>query len=406
MICKQENISKKIAVIWQADYPWDIRIEKQVKTFSAQDFETHIICRNTSNKPVYENNGKLHIYRFKNFFKYHRLLNLLSFPLYINPLWHLHIENAVKKIKPDIIMVRDIPLAPIALKIGKKCNIPVIADIAEHYPAMIKELPDRYGKNPISRFLLYRLKWFDFIEKKTVQSSDFVLVVTKEQKERFIDSYGANPDKVAVVSNTPDIKPKELTPKEKKSDETVKIIYTGKLEAEFRGIEIILEAAAKLAEAPVEFIIAGYGDSQKMLEQKAKDLNLNNVRFLGLIEHSSLYDLLRQADIGIVPHLKSDLTDYTLPNKLFDYMACALHVISSNIEPVKRIIEEENCGRVYDSGNAESLKNLVLDVIKDKNCLEQKGNNGLNAVKSKYSWANESKVIIDVLERVYRHNPL
>ncbi len=406
MTCKQKNMSKKTAVIWQADYPWDIRIEKQIKTFSAQDFETHIICRNTSNKPVYENNGKLHIHRFKNFYKYHRLLNLLSFPLYINPLWLVHIENTVKKIKPDLIMVRDIPLAPIALKIGKKYNIPVIADIAEHYPAMIKELPHRYGKNLISRFLLYRLKWFDFIEKITIVNSDFVFVVTKEQKERFVSSYGVKPDKIAVVSNTPDIKPEELTPKEKKTDETVKIIYTGKLEAEFRGIEIMLEAAAKLAEAPVEFIIAGYGDALKVLEQKAKDLNHNNVRFTGGFDSNMLYGLIKEADIGIVPHLKSDLTDYTLPNKLFDYMACALPVISSDLEPVKRIIQEEDCGRVYDSGDAESLKNIILDVIKDKNCLTEMGNNGLNAVKNKYSWTNESKVIIDVLERVKRHNPL
>ncbi len=405
MTCKQKNTSiktepKKIIIIWQADYPWDVRIEKQINVFSAKGWETHIICRNLSDKPVYENQKKLHIHRFKNFLKNTKLLNLLSFPMYINPFWSSHVENKVKEINPDVIMVRDIPLAPLALKIGKKHKIPVVADIAEHYPAMIKELPERYGKNPISRFLLYKLKWFDFIEKITVKNSDFVFVVVQEQKERFVRSYGVNPDKIGVVSNTPCIQPEEPISKEKKLDDTLKIIYTCKLEAKFRGIETVIETAANLTDAPVEFIIAGDGEARQELEQKSRDLGLDNVRFLGDIEHGRLYDLIREADIGVIAHLKSDLTDYTLPNKLFDYMACALPVISTDINPVKRIIKEENCGWIYNSGDAESLKNLVLDVLKDKNCLSGKGNNGFNAVKNKYNFSKDSKILIETLMKL------
>jgi glycosyltransferase involved in cell wall biosynthesis len=400
MTCKQKNTSKKIAIIWQADYPWDVRIEKQIISFSEQGWESHIICRNLSDKPIYENKDNLHILRFRNFFKNNKVLALLSFPININPFWRFHIEKSIKKINPDLIIVRDLPLAPLAINTGKKHKIPVITDIAEHYPAMIRELPDRYGKNPISRFLLYGLKWFEFIEKITVRKSNSVIIVTQEQKERFIISYSINPDKIAVVSNTPDIKPENPLAENKELKKVIKIIYAGKLDEEFRGLETVIETAFKLQNMPVKFIIAGCGREEENLKTEIKALGLNNVELTGYFSQNNLFDLLKEADIGIVPHLKSDLTDYTIPNKLFDYMSEALPVISSDINPVKRVIKETNCGWVYESGSSEALKNLILEILKDKNSILEKGRNGSNAVKNKYNWTKDSEILVETVKKL------
>ena len=53
------------------------------------------------------------------------------------------------------------------------------------------------------------------------------------------------------------------------------------------------------------------------------------------------------ADICIIPHEKCELTNTTVPNKLFEYFCYGKHVIVSDAAPLKRIINETNSGIVF-----------------------------------------------------------
>ena len=49
-----------ICKIWDADYPWDIRVEKVCRSLQ-QKHEVHLVCRNTKRRPTYEQLDGLHV---------------------------------------------------------------------------------------------------------------------------------------------------------------------------------------------------------------------------------------------------------------------------------------------------------------------------------------------------------
>jgi hypothetical protein len=62
------------------------------------------------------------------------------FPAFFNPRWVRAIRRTVKRCASDLILVRDLPLAPTAIFVGGQCGVPVVLDMAENYPAMIRDI--------------------------------------------------------------------------------------------------------------------------------------------------------------------------------------------------------------------------------------------------------------------------
>ena len=81
-------------------------------------------------------------------------------------------------------------------------------------------------------------------------------------------------------------------------------------------------------------------------------------------------------------------------------MAYSLPVIVSSAKPLKRIVEETNCGWFFESENAEDLADLLQQILENKNELKTKAVNGYNAVKNKYNWENDGKILSETINTV------
>ena len=79
-------------------------------------------------------------------------------------------------------------------------------------------------------------------------------------------------------------------------------------------------------------------------------------------------------------------------------MSNSLPVIVSTATPLQRIVEECDCGYVFQACDECSLHKQILEILKNREVLKQKGNNGYNAVKSKYNWSKDEKVLLEVLK--------
>jgi glycosyltransferase involved in cell wall biosynthesis len=62
---------------------------------------------------------------------------------------------------------------------------------------------------------------------------------------------------------------------------------------------------------------------------------LPNVHFRGPVDRARLTGLIRSADVGLLPHLKSRLTEAMSPLKLMEYLAGGLPVASTDLTPVR-----------------------------------------------------------------------
>ncbi len=64
---------------------------------------------------------------------------------------------------------------------------------------------------------------------------------------------------------------------------------------------------------------------------------LPNVEIWPPVARRELIGLIRRADAGLIPHLRSDLTEAMSPLKLFEYLAGGLPVVATDLSPVRGI---------------------------------------------------------------------
>ena len=77
-------------------------------------------------------------------------------------------------------------------------------------------------------------------------------------------------------------------------------------------------------------------------------------------------------------------------------------IVSTDCTPLKRIIEETQCGIVGPSGDAESMADAIKKIYHDPVFAQKMGENGRRSVETKYNWKNESDKLIEIYKRFER----
>jgi glycosyltransferase involved in cell wall biosynthesis len=173
-----------------------------------------------------------------------------------------------------------------------------------------------------------------------------------------------------------------------------------------RGVAEMLDAIAILrgGGVPVVATIVGGGRDASVFHAQAAALGLGPevVEFRGYIaSHAEALRVVAAADIGVLPHRKSEAWDTTIPNKLFDYMAAGLPVITSDAAPFARIARETGAGVVFESRNPGSLASAIADLAAPaRRCALAAA--GRAAVAARYHWEHDEATLLQVLDDVAR----
>ena len=397
----------KALFIWDSDYPWDIRVEKICNTLLENGWEVHLVCRNRLGRLVEETYNDICIHRLPFLTKkLGRLNSIFSFPAFFNPLWLLRINKVAKQHHVDIIIVRDLPMAPAAIFVGKLHKIPVILDMAECYPELIR-LIWKYEPFQIKNVFIRNPIFADIVEHFVLNNVDHIFVMVKESKNRLINKR-ISADKITIVSNTPVLErfqdAKATFPGTIGQNKGKLImLYVGFVNFS-RGLDTVLESLQKFIEInnKVYLVIIGTGNAEKHLQNMVKRFKLERyVGFEGWVDNKIIPEYVISSDVCLVPHHKCGHWDNTIPNKLFDYMAASKPVLVSNVEPMKRIVEGENCGLVYEDKNTESFISQIV-ILQDLELRRKLGLNGAKAVKERYNWDNESVAMLNSIKGFIR----
>jgi len=397
------NVMKEsIGYVYQDDYPWDIRIDKITSSFASAGHPTTIICKNTKGERKHETleNG-VHLHRLSP----HRsaLANsLLGLPAFFSPVWISTISAAVREQDIRALFVRDLPLAPAAIYVGKKIRVPVIMDMAEDYPAMIQDTWTFRGPKPVD-YVIRNPALLRMLERWVLPRLTAVLTVSEESQDR-VHKLGCA--KTCVILNTPrshdqvEDHPCEIACRLHKS-KALSLLYVGGME-ESRGLDEVIDALpecqAKLG--AVELTIVGDGTSRSALERRVQELGLTaSVHFEGFVDQSRVPGIIGGADIGLIPHKLTNHINTTIPNKIYDYMARSKPVIASNAAPLVRIIDEHHCGVYFTSGSKESFVRAVCS-LSDASHRKQLGSAGAKAVSASLNWEADAVRLLEFTDSV------
>jgi len=395
----------KVLFVWDSDYPWDIRVSKICNTLVTHGDTVHLVCRNQQRRPVHEQYEGIQLHRLYSLPGiFGKLNSVFGFPLFFSPVWLFRIYSVAKQSAADVIIVRDLPMAPAALFVGKLRSIPVILDMAECYPELIR-LIWRYEPHKLVNALIRNPMFADFVERIVITNVDHIWVMIEESRDRFLDK-GISNNKISIVSNTP--VHERFSGKSSAVPEIIKehqgsliLLYVGFINYS-RGLDVVVESLSHVIRQGLEVfcVIIGTGTAEKSLATRVGQLDLqDNVAFEGWVDNKQVPGYIAGADICLVPHHKCSHWDNTIPNKLFDYMAAGKSVLVSDVTPMQRIVDDVQCGLVFQSGNADSMAKQVM-CLADIKLRDKLGSNGLEAVRVRYNWNNEVTVMLESLKKV------
>jgi glycosyltransferase involved in cell wall biosynthesis len=173
-----------------------------------------------------------------------------------------------------------------------------------------------------------------------------------------------------------------------------------------RGIQDLVAAAALLGRSgcPVHVDLVGTGRDLRLLELEARARSVygSRIQFHRYVSsHRDALRIIADADIGILPHRRCTHWDHTIPNKLFDYMAAGLPVVTSDAAPFARIVRESACGEVFASRDAADLARAVL-ALRNPAVRARYGENGRRAVLERYNWEHDSVELLSSIELAVR----
>lgn len=393
----------RICKIWDADYPWDIRVEKVCASLVDAGHTVALVCKNQGRGVRREVIDRVAIRRLPNvpgiFGPLHSLCN---FPVFFNPCWVYQIAKTIREFQTEMIFVRDLPFVLPAVLLGKLYRIPVILDMAENYPAMLADLI-RYTPMCATARAMRRPSLVRLIERVALGHVDHVIVVVDESRDRLVDM-GYSAERITVVNNTPrithwSVKPESRRPSTEHDGPCV--VYLGNLDGS-RGVDLAIRAIARLKEqrVPACLTVIGQGPSRPSLERLADSFEVEDVvTFMGRLPFREVRAVLAEADIGLIPHYSTPAWNTTMPNKLFDYMLWGIPVLVSEVKPVAQIVRSENCGEVFRDRDPEDLARCIK-LLADPDVRKIKGSNGLAAVQKRYNWKHDGEVLIKAVEEV------
>ena len=352
-----------------SDIVTDVRVTKVVRFLCGQDFLASVICCRRSS---IDWSGEFPVTRmrmlFQSSFLFYFFFNL---KLILRGLFH----------RADLILANDLDTLPACRILGWLKRSPVVYDSHEFFTESVGLM-----NRPVVRGIWKR------IEKAFLPGVAVAYTVSEPIAEAYFKRYNVA---FKVVRNYPDLSRFPLRSNIHPYPQSKYILYQGVFNP-CRSLPQLIRSMT-LVDDEYHLILAGYGELTGELKELVNVLNLSNrVKFTGTMEYSQLIQYTYYASLGIALEEPESLSfRYSLPNKVFDYVAAGLPFISMGTPLVKQLIDEHGIGFICESNAPELLAARINEVLADNRGLERVRSAQKNARQS-FNWQNECSRLGDL----------
>jgi len=246
--------------------------------------------------------------------------------------------------------------------------------------------------------------WFKALKARGVRALDYVanrwavdriVTVSRDLTDEFAARFGV--DKVAYIQNGIDLDRVHVTrrPGELRADlglpPNAPVVGTMGRLVSVKALNVFLSAARVISDRrpDVNFVIAGSGPLESALKMQARNLNLQNVLFLGHRDDS--YDVLSLMDVFVLPSMNEGI-----PMVLLEALALARPVVASHVGGIPDIIEHDTSGLLSEPGNAHDVAQSCLSLLDDRGGAQRLGMNGRTRVEERFSADVMASTVADV----------
>jgi glycosyltransferase involved in cell wall biosynthesis len=183
------------------------------------------------------------------------------------------------------------------------------------------------------------------------------------------------------------------------------LVYLGGL-SERAGIFVLLDALEILAASGIKPTarLAGYTDGEKGLETIDAALHkrglCEQVEFHGRLAHTQVPEWLRAGRIGLVMLQAVPKFMKNIPSKMFEYWACGLPVLASDLPPIRQFLIEGENGYLFAPASAVQLAERIAHLLYNSEQCRSLGRAGQRMVERQWNNDNQIAQLIDFYERL------
>ncbi|NLF96648.1 MAG: glycosyltransferase family 4 protein [Candidatus Riflebacteria bacterium] len=177
----------------------------------------------------------------------------------------------------------------------------------------------------------------------------------------------------------------------------VKLVGTACRLTAWKGVDILIKAAAILKTSPakVQVVVMGDGPEKDNLSKLANDCGMQNeVHFLGCIPQADMASYLHSLDIFALCSLYEGLS-----HTILQAMQAGTPVIASNIGGNPELITHEKTGLLVPVQDPNSLAEAVAKLVKGPELRRQLASNAHNEL-GRYSWNTAVNSTCRIIETV------
>ncbi len=249
--------------------------------------------------------------------------------------------------KADVVYANIWPLfaADLLSRVCRARRIPFVWSVQDIHPEAALTL----GKLPMAGPIPWLLKRID---RGVAHRATALVAISQQFADFYHTQRGVPRERIHVVSNWMDesrVIPGARVGWYRRSqgiaaDQFI-AMYAGNV-GNVAGVELLLDAAELLRDNPsVLFVVAGDGSQRSVLEARARDCQLTNVRFHYPWRPEEINDVHAAADVLVLPTRRSAAVT-SVPSKLIAYMLAGRPVLAA-VEadsPTARLIADARCG--------------------------------------------------------------
>lgn len=324
-----------------------------------------------------------------------RSYSLLSHGYRFTPPFFLQrsLERIIDDFSPDVIHCSS-HFSPntIALKIGKKRGIPVMANNHFTPENLIPYLHLPQFMTPLLRPLFWK-SW-----ERTYRAFETVVNPTHAAAEIIEDHTSVR--KLTVISNgidctkfAPGPAPDALRERWSVDAAIPTILFVSRLDRE-KHVDVLIRAFARvLPSMNARLLIAGKGWDAPRLESIVTELHLEkNVSFLGFVADEDLPGLYRLADLFVMPSIAELQSIATL-----EALASGVPVVAASAMALPELVKDEQNGYVFAPDDVDDCATCILKVF-----ASQEHRESLSTGARRSAEAHDIERSIDAFEMLYR----
>jgi glycosyltransferase involved in cell wall biosynthesis len=305
--------------------------------------------------------------------------------------------------KFDVVWANDYSTLHPARRIARATGAKLVYDSYEIWLETINQFFPRDAPQPKAtafRVIVALCRLIGRREEPNLAASADVVVTANESFARVLRERLGRDD-IVVVMNTPEYS-------EPVSSNRIReelglapgdriVLYQGMMNAG-RALHELVTSAREFAD-DVKLVLLGHGVLAESLRQLVRELGLEDKVFLpGTVAQAELRQWTASADLGVLILDPINLSkQLASANKLFEYMAAGIPILTTDLPENRRIVDGCDCGWLISTWEPPVLARHIAEILQQPDEMERRGANGRRWFEDRYNWSIESKQVLAAL---------